>query len=182
MSKNIAVIIGSTRPSRIGANVTNWVLGKLPQNSDVKYELVDLAEWNLPLLDEVKMPSKGEYEHEHSKKWSAKISEFDGFVVVSPEYNAGYPAALKNAVDYLYSEWLDKPVTIITYGWSGGASSNNQLHEVFTRLKMKITETNPKLYYGEDFFDENDQIKDIEASFGKFSTDITQAGEELLNT
>lgn len=180
MSKKIAIIIGATRSSRIGANVTKWVLSKLPQNDNVAYEVVDLAEWNLPFLDEPKIPSKGDYQLDHTKKWSAKISEFDGFLVVSPEYNAGYSAPLKNAIDYLYTEWLEKPVAIVTYGWTGGASANNQLGEVFTRLKMKVVASKPKLYFGDDFFDENDQAKDIEASFGKYSAEITKAGEELL--
>ena len=81
--KKIAVIIGTSRPSRIGANVTNWVIGKLPKNDDVAYEVIDLAEWNLPLLDEILPPMMGQYGNEHTKKWSAKISEFDGFLVVS---------------------------------------------------------------------------------------------------
>lgn len=180
MSKNIAIIIGSTRPSRIGANVTNWVVSKLPAKDGVVYETIDLAEWNLPMFDEPISPMMGQYQNDHTKKWSAKISEFDGFVVVSSEYNAGYPAALKNAIDYLANEWKDKPVAVITYGYTGGASANNQLDEVFTRLKMKVVSTKPQLYFSEGIFGEDGQITDIETAFGKYAGDITIAGEELV--
>ena len=181
MSKNIAVIIGTTRPSRIGANVTNWVISRLPVKDGIVYEIIDLAEWNLPIFDEAKSPMMGQYQNDHTKKWSAKISEFDGFVIVSAEYNAGYPAALKNAVDYLAAEWKDKPIAIVTYGYTGGASANNQLDEVFTRLKMKVTPTKPKLFFSEGIFGEDGQIKDIEEAFGKHAADIAKAGEELIS-
>lgn len=180
MSKNIAIIVGTTRQGRVGANISNWVLSKLPQKESVRYELVDLAEWDLPMFDEPKSPQTGEYAHDHTKKWSAKISEFDGYVFVSSEYNAGYPASVKNAIDYLFNEWTGKPVVIVTYGWSGGASANNQLDEVFTRIKMKVIDTKPKLFFGEGIFGEDGQINDLEASFGKFANDVETAGEELI--
>lgn len=180
MGKKVAIIIGSTRPTRIGANVANWVITKLPESSDVTYELVDLADWNLPLFNEPLPPMMGQYQYEETKKWSAKISEFDGYVVISPEYNAGYPAVLKNAIDYLHAEWKEKPVTIITYGHSGGASANNQLKDVFVRLNSKVTETRPILTFSAGIFSDDYQIKDIEAAFGSSAADIKKAGEELL--
>lgn len=180
MSKKIAVITGSTRPTRIGANITNWVVTKLPQFDDVSYEVVDLADWDLPMFNEPLPPMMGQYQHEETKKWSAKIGEFDGFVIVSPEYNAGYPAVLKNAIDYLHAEWKEKPVTIVTYGYSGGASANNQLKDVFVRLNSKVTETRPTLTFSDGIFGDDYQIKDIEAAFGASTSDIQKAGQELL--
>jgi NAD(P)H-dependent FMN reductase len=180
MSKNIAVIIGSTRASRISVKLTDWVISKLPTEG-ATYEVVDLAEWNLPMFDELLSPAKGQYTGEHTKKWSAKIKEFDGFIVVSPEYNAGYPAALKNAIDYLYAEWADKPVVVVTYGYGGGASSNNQIKEVLLRLKMRVTPTSPMLPFSDGIFSEDGQLKDAEAAFGTQSSEITKAGEELLS-
>lgn len=179
MSKKVAVIIGSSRPSRIGANISNWVLTKLPKSENVIYEIVDLAEWKLPLLNEPLQAKLHKYEFEYTKEWGAKIEEFDGFVFVTPEYNAGYSAVLKNAIDYLYDEWKDKPATIVSYGWSGGASANNQLREVLIRIGLKITDTLPKLNFSGDIFDEQAQVKDVEQAFGSHANEIQKAGEEL---
>ncbi len=151
----IAVIIGSSRPGRIGLSVANWVIDLLPKTDEVIYELIDLQKESLPMFDEKFAPMLGKYENAHTKKWADKINDFDGFVIVTPEYNAGYPAVLKNAIDYLKAEWQDKPVTIISYGHGGGASSNHQLAEVFTRIGSRITETLPTLFFSQDIFDEN---------------------------
>ncbi len=180
MSKNVGIIIGSSRPSRIGANVTDWARSKLPKSDDVVYELIDLKVEDLPLLDEIMPPMMGQYHNEHTKRWAKKVAGLDAFVVVSPEYNAGYPAVLKNAIDYLKAEWQNKPIAIITYGYSGGASANNQLKEVFTRIGTKITATSPLLTFAQNDFGPDFQIKDLEATFGASSADITKAGEELI--
>jgi NAD(P)H-dependent FMN reductase len=180
MTKKVAVIISSTRPTRIGAHIANWVVTKLPQNADVSYEIIDLAEWNLPMFNEPLPPMMGQYQFDETKKWSAKVKEFDGIVVVSPEYNAGYPAALKNAIDYLSVEWKEKPVTIVTYGYTGGASANNQIKEVFVRLNAKVTETLPTLSFTDGIFGDDYQIKDLDSAFGKHATDIEKAGIELI--
>ena len=141
----VQLIVGSTRPHRVGGQIGKWVLANLPKSPGIDYELVDLAEVNLPLLDEPVMPSLNQYHHEHTKVWSRKISEASGYIFLTPEYNAGYPASLKNAIDYLYHEWAAKPVLIISYGVRGGGSSSAQLRQVAERLKMKPTETSPAL-------------------------------------
>ena len=146
----------------------------------MSYELVDLAEVNLPMFNEPMPPMMGQYQFDYTKEWSAKIGQYDGFVFVSPEYNAGYPAVLKNAIDYLCNEWADKPVTIVTYGYTGGASANNQLKEVFERLKMKVTTTLPTLFFSEGIFGTDYQITDIDTAFAKNASDIAKAGAELL--
>lgn len=179
MGKKIAVIIGTTRPGRIGENIAKWVVTKLPQD-DTTYELIDLGEENLPMFDEPMPPMMGQYQFEHTKNWSAKVSGFDGFVVVSPEYNAGYPAVLKNAIDYLCKEWSDKPVTIVTYGYTGGASASNQLKEVFTRLKSRVTDILPTLYFSDGIFGADYQITDLDTAFAKHAGDIHAAGKQLI--
>ena len=179
-TSKIGVIIGSSRPSRIGANVTNWVANLLPKSDEVSYEVIDLKDQKLPFLDEIMPPMMGQYHNAHTKQWSDKIGGLDGFVIVTPEYNAGYPAILKNAIDYLKAEWQDKPVTIVSYGYSGGASANHQLVEVFTRIGSKLTETLPKLTFTQDSFGPDYQIANLVVTFGKYASDVTRAGQELL--
>lgn len=116
----IAVIVASTRPERVGPAVAEWVMEGTADRAAATYTLVDLAHQNLPLLDEPEPASSGNYTHEHTRAWSELVEGFDGFVFVTPEYNRGIPAALKNALDYLYTEWNDKAAAICCYGSSGG--------------------------------------------------------------
>jgi NAD(P)H-dependent FMN reductase len=179
MDKKIAVIIGSTRPGRIGENISKWVISKMPQ-AGATYELIDLAQVNLPMFNEPMPPMMGQYQFDYTKDWSAKISGYDCVVIVSPEYNAGYPAVLKNAIDYLCNEWKEKPVSIVSYGYTGGASANNQLKEVFVRLNSKVTATLPTLFFSDGIFGADYQITDIDTAFAKNIEDIAKAGAELL--
>lgn len=117
----IAIIIGSTRPNRFGPQPAKWLLG-LSKEHDATFELIDLAEINLPFLDEPIPPGGGKYAEEHTKKWSATIAKFDGFLIVHPEYNHGVSAALKNALDFLFSEWNYKVVALAGYGAEAGGS------------------------------------------------------------
>ena len=120
MSKlKIAVILGSTRPGRKGAQVAEWVLESAKATrTDADFELIDLADFDLPLLDEPKPASSGIYEHEHTRTWSAAIDRFDGFIFVTPEYNHLPPASLVNAINFLHREWNDKAAAIVSYGAS----------------------------------------------------------------
>jgi NAD(P)H-dependent FMN reductase len=131
----VAIIVGSTRPNRVGRDVAEWVLSKA-EHAAVEFELVDIADYNLPLLDEPIPPSQGKYEKEHTKKWAAKIESFDGFIFVSPEYNHGMNAALKNAIDFLFKEWNNKAAGFISYGSMGGARSVEQLRQVMAELMI----------------------------------------------
>jgi NAD(P)H-dependent FMN reductase len=123
----IGIIVGSTRPGRKAEAVAKWVHGIASKRSDAQYELVDIATYNLPLLDEPVPPSMGQYSKEHTKRWAAKIAEFDGFVFVTPEYNHATSGALKNAIDFLFAEWNNKAAGFVGYGSMGGARAIENL-------------------------------------------------------
>src|SRR5215211_3533246 len=123
----IAIIIGSTRPGRKAEAVAQWVYGIAKQRSDAEFEVVDIQDFNLPLLDEPAPPSRGQYSKPHTKAWAAKIAPFDAYVFVTPEYNHGTSGALKNAIDYLYREWNNKAAGFVGYGSAGGTRAVEQL-------------------------------------------------------
>jgi len=180
MKPKIQVIIGSTRPTRINENITKWLVDIASQDKSANYEIIDLADWNLPFIDEPMPPMMEQYKHDHTKKWSDKIKQGDGYIFVSPEYNAGYPAVLKNAVDYLNVEWKEKPVLIANYGFSGGVSAGAQLKQVAERLGMKPTAISPSFTITRDHFGEDGQIKDIKKAFEEYESTVESANEELL--
>jgi NAD(P)H-dependent FMN reductase len=132
----IAIILGSTRPGRNGEAVARWVYDIAKKRNDAEYELVDIAEFNLPLLDEPVPPSMGQYSKEHTKKWSAKIASCDGFVFVTPEYNHATSGALKNAIDFLYNEWTNKAAGLVGYGSSGGTRAVENLRLILSELQV----------------------------------------------
>ncbi len=132
----IAVIIGSTRPGRVGESVARWVYDIAKQRRDAAFELVDLKEVNLPLLDEPLPAGMGQYSKPHTQAWAAKIAAFDAFVFVTPEYNHGAPGALKNALDFVYAEWNNKAAGFVSYGSAGGARAVEQLRLVASELQM----------------------------------------------
>jgi NAD(P)H-dependent FMN reductase len=132
----IGIILGSTRPNRNGEQVARWVYDVASRRSDADYELIDLRDYPLPHLDEPLPPSMGQYQGEHTKAWAAKIASFDGFVIVTPEYNHSTSGVLKNAIDYLYAEWNNKAVGFVSYGGVGGARAAEHLRLVAGELQM----------------------------------------------
>ena len=132
----IAVIIGSTRPGRKGEAVGKWVYDIARNRTGCEFELVDLADFNLPLLDEPMPPVFGQYSHDHTRVWSAKIASFDGYVFVTPEYNHGTSAALKNAIDFLNHEWTNKAAGFVAYGGTMGARAVENLRLVMAELQV----------------------------------------------
>jgi NAD(P)H-dependent FMN reductase len=132
----IGIILGSTRPNRNGEQVAKWVYDIASRRSDAEYELVDLRDYPLPHLDEPLPPSMGQYQNEHTKAWADKIASFDGFVIVTPEYNHSTSGVLKNAIDYLYAEWNNKAVGFVSYGGVGGARAAEHLRLVAGELQM----------------------------------------------
>lgn len=132
----IAIIIGSTRPGRKADTVAQWVYEIAKKRGGAEYELVDIQDFNLPLLDEPVPPSMNQYSKPHTKAWAAKIAAFDAFVFVTPEYNHGPSGALKNAIDYLYGEWNNKAAGFVSYGSAGGSRAVEQLRLVMGELQV----------------------------------------------
>lgn len=132
----IAVILGSTRPGRNGEAVARWVQELVKTRSDAEFELVDIADYKLPLLDEPVPPSQGQYSKPHTRAWAGKIATFDGFIFVTPEYNHGTSGALKNALDFIYKEWNNKAAGFVAYGSAGGTRAVEQLRLIMAELQI----------------------------------------------
>ncbi|GGO75646.1 NADPH-dependent FMN reductase [Nonomuraea cavernae] len=132
----IAIIIGSTRPVRNGEAVAGWVHDLAVKRGDADYELVDLKDYDLPHLDESLPAAAGVYEHEHTRAWAERIASFDGFVFVTPEYNSSTSGVLKNAIDFLFSEWADKAAGFVGYGVDGGVRAAEHLRQMLGRVKV----------------------------------------------
>lgn len=147
----IGIILGSTRPGRNGEAVARWVHGVASGRTDAEYSLLDIADYNLPLLDEAVPPSQGRYEHEHSRRWAAAIRELDGFVFVTPEYNHSTSAALKNAIDYLYAEWNNKAAGFVGYGSAGGARAVEHLRGILSEVQIAHVRAQVMLSLATDF-------------------------------
>ncbi len=132
----IGIILGSTRPGRNGEAVARWVYELARKRGDAQFELVDIKDYDLPLLDEPVPPSLGQYTKEHTKAWAAKIDSFDAYVFVTPEYNHGTSGALKNAIDFLYKEWNNKAAGFVGYGGALGARAVESLRLVMGELQV----------------------------------------------
>jgi len=127
----IKVILGSTRPSRFGEQPANWIMELSKAHPETKFELVDLKEVNLPLLDEPVPASAQQYTQQHTKDWAKIVDSADGFIFVTAEYNHSIPGALKNAIDFVAREWMHKPVAYVSYGAeAGGQRSVEQLRQI----------------------------------------------------
>jgi NAD(P)H-dependent FMN reductase len=146
----IGIIITSVRQPRVCPSVADFVkevVESRQSSKNVTYSLIDVRDFNLPVFDESNNPQVIamyglSYDHDHTKKWSAEIASYQGFIFVTPEYNYGIPASTKNAIDYLWGEWTQKPAAVVSYGIQGGTNSNKQLVEVFEgALKMKVSPT-----------------------------------------
>lgn len=132
----VMIIIGSVRPGRIGLPVAHWVRDRV-EAAGHEVDLVDLAELNLPFMDEPEFPGKRAYTKPHTIAWSARVEQADAVLLVSPEYNHSYSPALKNAIDYLMLEWQGKPVGVVSYGGaSGGLRGAAALDAVLTTIGM----------------------------------------------
>src|ERR1700742_1610468 len=133
----LTVIVGSTRPGRAGGPIAEWFVERARAHGGFDVEVADLAEIGLPLLDEPNHPRLEQYTKQHTKDWSAIVDRADAVVFVTPEYNYAYPAALKNAIDFLHSEWRDKPGRFVSSrGGAAGTRAVQQLKQVVTTLRM----------------------------------------------
>jgi NAD(P)H-dependent FMN reductase len=152
--KKVALIIASTRTVRVGPTVVNFVHKVLltsPSTPKPEISIIDIASFNLPVFNERTIPAmvteQAQFEHEYSKAWSAAIKPFHGYIFVAPEYNHGVPGGVKNAIDYLFHEWIGKPVFIVTYGSHGGKFSSDALKQTLSCMKLRVVETRPMLQF-----------------------------------
>jgi NAD(P)H-dependent FMN reductase len=132
----IAIIVGTTRPGRKGEAIAKWAYEIARKRTDADFALLDLATFELPLLDEPMPATSGSYSRPHTRTWSAAIASFDGYLFVTPEYNHGTSGALKNAIDFLYNEWADKAAGFIGYGYTMGARAIENLRLVMASLQV----------------------------------------------
>ncbi|WP_031529495.1 NADPH-dependent FMN reductase [Dyadobacter crusticola] len=178
---NLKIITSTTRPGSKGVIIAEWINALAREQEDITVELLDLAKINLPLMDEPQHPRLGQYEHQHTKDWSAKIKEGDAFVIVLAEYNYGFPAPIKNAIDYLFHEWAYKPVGIVSYGGvSGGLRSAQMLKQVLTALQMMPINQSVTLPLfakqidsGNSFKGDESQVKSAVAMFAELKKWVT---------
>jgi NAD(P)H-dependent FMN reductase len=147
----IGIILGSTRPGRNGEAVARWAFDLAAKRTDAEFELVDLADYNLPHLDEAIPPSMNQYSRPHTIAWAEKIASFDGFVMVTPEYNHSTSGALKNAIDFLFKEWNNKAVGFISYGSVGGTRAVEHLRLIAGELMMADVRAQVALSLATDF-------------------------------
>ncbi|MFD7445510.1 NADPH-dependent FMN reductase [Streptomyces sp. NPDC059909] len=169
----IGIILGSTRPGRNGEAVAGWVHDNAARRTDAEFELVDLLDYKLPLLDEAYPPSMGQYAQPHTLTWAEKIASFDGFVIVTPEYNRSVPGALKNAIDFLYGEWNNKAVGFVSYGSTGGTRAVEHLRLIAGELQMADVRSQVALSLFTDF--ENFSVfKPIDAQLDALTATLDQ--------
>ena len=156
----LSIIIGSTRPGRAGLPIADWFADRARAHGGFEIDLVDLAELNLPMLDEPNHPRLRQYTHQHTKDWSARVAGSDAFVIVTPEYNHGYSAAVKNAIDYLHHEWHYKPVGFVSYGGvAAGTRAMQQLKQVVTALRMLPLTDAVNIPFHTQFLDDDGRVQ-----------------------
>lgn len=180
MSKKVQLIIGSTRQNRLSPTIASWIETQVGRTEGLELEVIDLKEVNLPFFDEPTPPSMAPGVSAAAMSWAAKISSADAFIILSPEYNAGYSAVLKNAIDYLKSEWQNRPVTIVTYGFGGGVSSAAQLKQVFTRLGSDIVESGVAIDIG-PIMNATGGISDATTSLAAYEAPLQTALAEIVD-
>lgn len=165
MPRNIKLIIGSTRQNRIAPQVAEWIQ-KHASEAGLPLEIIDLKKLNLPPFDAPVPPAYAPTETEEGKAWAGQVSESDGFIFLTAEYNRSIPSSLKNAIDYLGAEWKGKQAAIVSYGYiDGGGSATNHLKDIFNWLKLDIVEPTVALQISQDDFDASGAFKDTEMTF-----------------
>ncbi|KAL6248254.1 hypothetical protein RBB50_004509 [Rhinocladiella similis] len=151
----IAVLIGSSRPTRIGPHVAKWLASTLESDEellDARFSIVDVTRFDLPSFNEPVPPRAVEnldqFTHSATRAWNKEIAKYDGYIILSPEYNQGIPGALKNALDFLHHAWFGKPAMIVTYGTFGGSHACHQLRQVLTGgIGVKVIDVAPQLEF-----------------------------------
>lgn len=179
MSKNIKLIISSTRQGRNGKPLADWFI-KTAKESGIDVSVLDLAEINLPLLDSPISPAYAPVDTDEARAWSKEITEADGLVFLIAEYNRSITAPLKNAIDTLYAEWENKPSAIVSYGFvDGGLSATKHLKDILSWVKADVVEPNVSIKFERDTFNEQFQFADIDVTLGAYKEDFLKALEAI---
>jgi NAD(P)H-dependent FMN reductase len=161
--KNVKLIIGSTRQGRVAKPIADWLVAHAKAEG-IELGVLDLAEINLPMYDAAVPPAYMPTQTTEGKAWQAKVAETEAFVFLTAEYNRSIPAPLKNAIDYLFDEWKEKPAAIVSYGYvDGGGSATKHLKDILSWVKMDIVEQSVAIPFTQELF-ENGQFKDIDAA------------------
>ena len=156
----LSIVIASTRPGRLGVPIAEWFAARARAHDAFDVEIIDLAEVDLPFMDEPQHPMLRRYEHDHTKAWSVQVDAADAFVFVTPEYNYGFTAPLKNAIDYLHAEWQYKPVGFVSFGGvAAGTRAVQMLKQVVTTLKMVPLVEAVSIPFHPQFIDENSAVR-----------------------
>lgn len=177
MSK-LGIIVASTRPGRLGLPIAQWFEGEARTHGGFdEIDLIDLAEVGLPFMNEPNHPRLAQYTHQHTRDWSARIAGVDALVLVMPEYNYGYNAELKNAIDYLHNEWLYKPVGFVSYGGvSAGTRAVQMIKQVVTTLKMTPVTESVSIPFVRQFVDEEEQVQPNEVMLASAKSMLDELG------
>ena len=165
MAKKIGIILGSTRQGRISPAIAKWVAAGVAKHPELSAEMLDLEAINLPFFNEPSIPSVAPGVSEAAVSWKATVESFDALIILTADYNAGYPAPLKIALVYLKSEWANRPIFTISYGFGGGTAAAHQLSEVLTRIGTVQIEPSIAILIG-DKLNANGGIDDPHTSFG----------------
>ncbi|MFT8870724.1 MAG: NADPH-dependent FMN reductase [Sporolactobacillus sp.] len=174
----IGLIVGSNRPQRLSRPIAEWLGGALAHDG-LAVSLIDLAAVNLPFLDEPDIPARGNYQHAHTKAWSETIRAHDGFILLFPQYNWGYPAVLKNALDYLYAEWAGKPVSLVSFGGHGGFQAMLAMNLVVSGLRMVQMATNLQLTVPPEIQGEPEPQAALEHVLAPYRSDVRSLADEF---
>ena len=181
---SIGVLIGSNRPLRAGRDLAQAVAALVEETGKAHATLLDLREIQLPWYDEPKPPAAGDYQHEHTRKWAQTISSFDAIIIVTAQYNGGYPAPLKNAIDTVYREWKDKPLFLVSYGGPrsrGGSSAVRQLQVVFSVVPVNLLERTVSMPLTQDDYQQPGAVlKDAPAVIERHRADLEAGIAELI--
>ncbi|MGA4670774.1 NADPH-dependent FMN reductase [Propionibacteriaceae bacterium Y1923] len=175
----IKLIVGSTRPVRVGGQLVDSLVPTLAEASGATVEVVDLRELDLPFLAEPQQASTGVYTLDSTKQWSQIVKDADAIVWLNPEYNGGMPAPVKNAIDHLLAEWENKPSLVVGYGWGGAARSARHLTEILGNLKANVVTEAVCMPFG-DNAPENGQVAHPEAIVEAHREELAAATQALV--
>ncbi|WP_309132942.1 NAD(P)H-dependent oxidoreductase [Brevibacterium sp.] len=177
---NIAIIPGTSRPQALNPQIVAWVAEQLTGREDVRAEVVDFGDFDLPLLDEVIPAGARMYQNDHTKGWGAKLDEFDAFIFVTPEYNHSISGSLKNALDFVASEFNHKVAGIVNYGADKGVRAAEHLRHILANYKLAVVRDQASFSIFTDVTDGQFTPTEVSAApFASMISDIVAWGEAL---